>query len=129
MTGITKIYHYEVRVLKGGILSDESRFDRTELNVIGENEHALVVNDRFFTTIRFDKKDTHYTVLNRPCISVHAADRFWGSGITYTLYSGSKVRAATIKRQIEKAISAKLGPFLSGIDLSVVSDRKGGDHG
>ncbi len=125
MTAITKLHFVEVSALKGGIIRNEKVFKRSELDVIGENPHALVVDDIFFTTIRKSKKDEFYTCLNRPSISVFASDRVWGSGVTYRMYSIHKVRAETIRAQIKAAIEKKIGILSQGIDLRFITDKTG----
>lgn len=126
MSDISKIHRTEVRALDGGIIrSDEKLFKREHLDVLGENEHALVVNDAFFTTLRKSKKDTFYSVLNVPSVQVYTCDRVWGTGVTYTLFSTSKPRAETVRAQIEAAVDRKIGFFRRGMDLGFITDEGG----
>lgn len=126
MTDIRKIHRTEVRALDGGIIrSDEKLFKREQLDVLGENEHALVINDTFFTTLRKSKKDTFYSVLNVPSIQVYTSDRVWGTGVAYTLFSTSKPRAETVRAQIEAAVDSKIGFFVRRMDLAFITDQGG----
>ncbi len=118
---ISTLYKIEVNALEGGIIRGEKTYKREEIKVIGENEHALVVDDMFFTTIRKKDKDHgFYASLNRPSISVFTADTVWGSGVRYTLYTTTKVRAETIRAQIKAAIEKKLGTLSRGLDLRFI---------
>ena len=116
------IKHYRVEIADGsGIIGAANKFESAELEVIGENSLNLVVNDLHFTTIR-KTSDKYSTCLNRPRIGISVRDNVWGNRITYSLYTEKRKRAATIRKEIERAVTDKLGFFLHGLDLSVVKD-------
>lgn len=118
------INHYYVEISDGkGLISGNNRLDITELEIIGENERYMVVNDHRFTTI--DKEAAKYGLgepLERESISISANDSVWGNRVTYSLYTFSKKRAASIRKAIEKEIQKRFGFFIAGIDLSVIKD-------
>jgi hypothetical protein len=121
-----KIKHYRVEVTdpnNSGIIGAKKSFDAMELNVLGENERCLVVDDAFFTTIKKKKCDWD-TCLDKPSISLHANDTCWGTRVSYTLFTEKTKRAATIKKEIEAAIEKKYGFFARGFDLSFITETK-----
>jgi hypothetical protein len=120
-----KINHYRVEVTdprNSGIIGPEKKFEAMELNVIGENEHCLAVDNAWFTTIKKKKCDWD-TCLDQPSISLHANDSCWGTRVTYSLYTEKTKRASTIKKEIEAAIEKKYGFFAKGFDLAFITDK------
>lgn len=124
------ILHHYVEITdsaNSGILRPVNKFEVDTLEVLGENDRYMVVNNLLFTTI--DKKGSSHSVgepLGTERIRVHSNDNVWGSRITYSLYSEKRKTAAAIRKAIEKEIQKRFGFFTSGIDLSIVSDAKGG---
>lgn len=120
-----KILHYYVEISDGkGIISARNEFSTTELDILGENDRYMVVNNLHFTTI--DKQASEYSIgapLDKASIHISTADSVWGNLVTYSLYTFKQKKAATIRKEIEKAIIKKLGFFLNGVDLSVIDDR------
>ena len=122
------IYHHYVEIADAsGILGAANKFSVTALDVLAENDRFMVVNDAYFTTL--DKTAAKYGVgspLGKEKISTSANDSVWGNRITYSLYSEKRKKADTIRRAIEREIEKRFGFFARGIDLSVISDKKGG---
>jgi hypothetical protein len=126
--GMSKvIYHYEVEVMDGsGVLSAEKRFDVIKLNVVGENDEYLAVDNRHFSTIqkKLERGDHPiYDVLGRCSISIYNADNCWGNRIWLSLFVESPVTSKFIKRAIEKEIEKRFGYFTGKVDLSFITDR------
>lgn len=122
------IHHYYVEISdSSGIMGHKNEFKSEDIEIIGENDRYLVINDRTFTTI--DKQASKYCVgqpLGRECIGISANDSVWGNRITYSLYTFERKKAATIRKKIEKEISSRFGFFASGVDLSIIQDKKTG---
>ena len=117
-----KIKHYRVEVADAsGILGIERKFEVEELNVIGENDRYVVVDNYCFTSLRKEKAK-YDTCLNQVSIHLYANDSVWGNRITYSLYTEATKRASTIRKEIEAEIAKKYGFFLGKIDLSFISD-------
>lgn len=114
------IYHYKVRHFDGsGIIGAEKVFDVSELNVIGENEINIVVDDHSFTTVSKEKSD-YRTSLETPQISINANDHIWGNGVRYDLFSFSSKKPLTIRKEIEKEIQKQLGFFTKSLNLGFI---------
>ena len=119
-----KIKKYEVISLDGhGLLTQKNGFTVSEVEVIGENEHRMVLKDEMFTRLE-KKKSVCFESIDNPSIRLFTADRCWGSGVMYCLYTFKNKKAATIKKEIESKISSKYGYFLSGVDLSMITEAK-----
>jgi hypothetical protein len=119
-----KINYYHVEVTdpsNSGIIGAKKSFEAMKLNVIGENERCLVVDNAWFTTIKKKKCDWDIC-LDKPGIGLHANDTVWGTRVTYSLYTKKTKRASTIKKEIEAAIEKKYGFFARGFDLSFIKD-------
>jgi len=113
------LYAHIVKISSGGILSPENEFEIKEIEIIGENKDNLAINDHSFTTIR--KEYCKYSIcLDKASICLTTNDSCWGNRISYTLYSFSKKKPQTIKREIEAKIKEKFGFFLNGVDLSII---------
>jgi hypothetical protein len=125
---MAKIYLHHVDVLDGkGAIRGRSKYDVVELNVIGENERFIVIDDAYFTTIeKAGKKDEFrvYPLLNIHSTSVFCNDSTWGSGVWYKLYSYERVSPSKIRADIRAAIKKKVGFFMDKIDLSFIKDAK-----
>jgi hypothetical protein len=123
----TTIYHYKVETSDGsGILSAEKRFDITQLDVIGQNEEYLVVNDLRFTTLKKRKeRGEHPTceVIGRCSISIYNSDKCWGNRIWLSLYSEKPVTTRFIRAAIETEIEKRFGYFTGKIDLSFITEK------
>lgn len=125
------IFHHRVEITDGkGIIKHADGYKVTTVPVATENAKQLVVevNGRFVVVEkkRLGKHDSFSTCLGRESISINTADSVWGNRVAYTLFSDKRKRASTIKNEIAAAIQEKLGFFLNGIDLSCISDEKGG---
>ena len=104
--------------------SDVDKFEVKEVEVLGENEDYLVLNDHFFTKLQKSKKGyAIHSVLGKESINIRDGSGLCGDvlgrGVFYVLYSYSKKRPGTIKKEIEKAIQDKYG-WMTSIDLSVI---------
>lgn len=120
----TILHHYVEIGDNSGIIKPDNRFTVTELLVLGENDRYMVVNNETFTTL--DKQATKYSIgspFNKAAIHASHNDSCWGNRITYSLYSDSRKRASTIRREIEREMEKRYGFFVRGLDLSVVSDE------
>jgi N-methylhydantoinase A/oxoprolinase/acetone carboxylase beta subunit len=117
------LHHYVEISDDGGLLGRANKFEVADLEILGENDRYLVVNDRTFTTI--DKTAAKYCV-GRPFgkeeIHITANDRVWGNRITYSLYSHKRKKAEAIRKAIEKEVQKRFGFFTSGLDLSIIKD-------
>lgn len=122
------ILHHCVEIADStGIIGAENKFEVTPLEVLAENDRYMVVNDRTFTTL--DKTGAKYCAgqpLGEEKICTMSNDRVWGNRIQYSLYSEKRKTASAIRKAIEKEIHKRFGFFASGIDLSIISDKKGG---
>lgn len=120
------IHHYRVEISDGtGIIKDRNEFKHALLQIIGENERYMVVNDQTFTTL--DKENGKYSQgrsVGKPEICICTNDSCWGNRITYSLYSFTQKKAATIRKEIEREIQKKLGFFLRGVNLDIVHESK-----
>lgn len=116
------INHYVVEISDGkGILDAKNEFRVDQHHVIAENDEYLVVDDRRFTTLK--KGDSDYEAcMDKPSISTAANDSCWGNRIWYSLYTERTVKAATIRKEIEKAVQKKYGFFIGSLNLDIVKD-------
>lgn len=124
------IFHYRVEIADGkSVLGPKNEFVIEELEIIGENDRYMVLNDRVFTTI--DKEGKKYCIgspLNREEIWLSANDSTWGNRISYSLYTFKKKTAASIRKAIEKEVINRFGFFMGGLDLDVIKEpAKGGE--
>lgn len=121
---IHSIFHYRVEIADSkGLLGPKNEFVVEELEVIGENDRYMVLNDRTFTTI--DKKGDKYSIgvpLDREVIGLSANDSTWGNRISYSLHTFKKKTAASIRKAIEKEVIKRFGFFIGGLDLDVIKD-------
>lgn len=116
------INYYRVEIRDGkGILERKSEFKKEALNILGENNRYIVVEDWCFTSIK-KTKDSYDTCIDKPSIGIHSGDTVWGSRITYALYTYGNKRASTIKKEIEAEINKRYGFFMNGLDLSIIKD-------
>lgn len=124
-----KIKKYQVISSDGrGLLSEPNGFIISEVEVIGENAHRIVLKDEMFT--RLEKKKTScFESIGEPSISIHANDNCYGSGVRYCLYTFKNKKAATIKKEIEAQIQKRFGYFMQGIDLSMIKEPTPADKG
>ena len=99
----------------------EDRFTQEQVEVLAENDNYIIINDEYFTKInKPSKHSSNYdTVLNSQHIAIVTEDKIFSKGVFYTLYSDSKKRPATVKKEIEDKIQKKFGGFVS-IDLGVI---------
>ena len=125
---IHSIFHYRVEISDSkGVLGPKNEFVIEELEIIGENDRYMVLNDRVFTTI--DKEGKKYCIgspLNREEIGLSANDSTWGNRISYSLYTFKKKTAASIRKAIEEEVINRFGFFMGGLDLSIIQDKKKG---
>lgn len=117
------INYYKVGILKNG----ESYFEQTEVGVALENDQWIVLDFRNFDKVTKDKNYEH----SYPRIGVHriwkrdnetgyfSNHREWGNGVFYKLYSETKKRPSTIRKEIEAFLEEKFG-YLASIDLSFI---------
>lgn len=120
---MTTINHYKVEISDAsGIIVPCNEFKLTKLNVIGENDEYLAVDDIYFTTLSRSKNYLH-PQLDKPAIHTYTGDNCWGNRITYTLYTSKAKRASTIRREIEAHVKAKYGFLASRLDLSIITDE------
>lgn len=116
------INHYTVEISDAsGIIGPKNEFKVVQHTVIAENDDYLVIDDRRFTTLKKSASD-YETVLGKPGISLSANDSVWGNRIGYSVYTEGVVKAATIRKEIDKAIRKKFGFYIGGLDLSCVKD-------
>jgi hypothetical protein len=106
-----------------GIIKGKPKFEVKEFAVLAENDECLVVDDRWFTSVR-KAKDDFYACLEKPCIGVTCADTVWGTGVRYSMYSVCRASPSTVRAQIRSAINKKVGFFMDKIDLSFIKDDK-----
>lgn len=121
-----EIYSYKVSLYanrpKG--FREEKDIKCEVLDVIGENEKFICVNDYWFSTICKDPKSFIIDgVLDIPNISIYVNDSIWGNGFYYKLFSTKPKSSKAIKKEIEKAIEKKVGFFMNGINLDFITDK------
>ena len=116
------INHYTVEISDTtGIIGERNEFKIEQHNVIAENDDYLVIDDRRFTTLK--KGDSDYeTCIDKENISLASGDSCWGNRIWYSLYTEGEVKAATIRKAIDKAVKKKFGFYIAGLKLDVVKD-------
>lgn len=116
--------HYRVDISDSvGVLRNRNEFSVTEIPVLAENDKRLVLDNESFTIIDRQKSYSN-PELDKPSIRLHANDSVYGNAIKYDLYTFREVRALTIKREIEKAVSKKFGFFMRGLNLDVISEKE-----
>lgn len=124
-----KIKKYEVISLdQVGLLREPNGFTISEVEILGENQHRIVINDSMFTRLE-KKKSSVFECIDDPTINVYTNDNCWGSGVKYCLYTFKNKKAATIKKEIEAKIQKRFGYFLRGIDLSMIKEPEQADKG
>lgn len=117
-----KILHYRVVISdKTGLICDENEFIVENLNIIGENEINIVVDDLSFTTIK-KEKHKYFTCVGKKEICLSANDSIWGNRITYSLYTFATKKASTIKKEIKEAVLAKFGFFITSLNLDCIKE-------
>lgn len=118
-----EITHYRVKmVFNGGkIETVGNTFTEETYKIVAENDEYVCLDDYCFTSIK--KKSGHSidSALNKKTIYSHINDRFWGTQITYTLYTDKKKRRSTIKRELKNYIDKEFS-FLNNIDMSFLED-------
>lgn len=118
------IHHHRVEIVTSpGIINKDitNKYHWGKVEVLGDNERRLVLNNESFTVI--EKKKTKYqTSLNKPSIGHSIKDSIWGTSITYNIYSEKKKRKSTIKKEIAAYIDEKFSAF-ANIDLSFMDIR------
>lgn len=119
---MTIINHYVVEISDGsGVLDAKNEFRVDQHQVLAQNDDYLVIDDRRFTTLK--KGDSDYeTCMDKPSISTAANDSCWGNRIWYSLYTEREVKAAAIRKEIEKAVKKKYGFFIGNLNLDIVKD-------
>lgn len=117
------IYKYEVRLpINKGTYFNENIFKKEELKIAFENEHFIVLDEINPTKVTKSKDwEVCYDRLGKEKIEINLRpSTYWGNGITYLLYSTTKVRPTTIKKKIQARIDKELGN-LTSIDLSIIT--------
>lgn len=122
------IFYHRVDITDGtGIIKDADGFSVSEIEVVAESDKQLVVVGKYGLFVVIRKQKTKFdTCLDVESIGLETRDSVWGNRVSYTLYSYKRKRAATIRKAIEAAITRKFGFFVSGIDLSCITDKTGG---
>ena len=98
-----EITHYRVKmVFQAGRVDDKgNKFTENTHGVVAENDEYVCLDDYCFTSIKKKAGHTHDSALGKKVIYSHINDRFWGTQITYTLYTDKKKKRSTIKREIK----------------------------
>ena len=96
----------------------DDKFEIVEVEVLAENETRIVLNDEFFT-VKVKKKGA-YNSIEKKEISIRTNNSVCGDGIFYELYSYSKKRPATIRKEIESKIKAEYSWLMNEADLSII---------
>jgi hypothetical protein len=120
------IYQHTVVISDGtGIIKNDNEFTVKPVEILAENEEYIVLNDRRFQTLQYAKgKYNIHPSIDQQSICISTNDSCWGNRVTYSLYSFSRKRAATIRKEIEREIKDRFGWFVNGIDLSIIKDSK-----
>ncbi len=120
------IYQHTVIISDGsGFIKNDNEFTVKSVEILSENEEYIVLNDRRFQTLQYAKsKYNAYPAIDQESICLTTNDSCWGNRVSYTLYSFSRKRATTIRKEIEREIKNKFGWFANGIDLSIIRDGK-----
>lgn len=115
------IKHYTVKIVtKTGMCEKEIKndFDIVDVELLGENETRYVLNDEHFTVIK--KGECPYsTCVDKQSIGSDVNNDFWGTRITYSLYTFKAKRSLTIKKEIADYIEHRYGGF-ANIDLDFI---------
>lgn len=106
------IYKHEVKIHKERSKWDNTQdsFDITEVEILGENENYIVLNDFVFSKI--DKKKDGILYPSLGYASIHFKSMWGGKGIFYTLYAREKKQTRTIEKQIRDKIKKECGWLL-----------------
>lgn len=114
-----EVTHYRVKMVfqAGRIEEKGNTFTENTYSIVAENNEYVCLNDYCFTSIKKKGNRDTETILGKKLIYSHINDRFWGTQITYTLYTDKKKRKSTIKREIKNYIDEKFS-FLDNIDMS-----------
>lgn len=120
------IYQHTVFISDGsGIIKDDNEFTVKSVPVLKGNEKYIVLDNESFQTLQYAKsKYNAYPVVDQESIFLYTHDSCWGNRVSYSLYSFSRKRASTIRKEIEREIKNKFGWFVNGIDLSIIKDGK-----
>lgn len=117
------INHYKVGILKNG----KNYFEEEKIKVALENDQWMVLDNEHYDKIT---KNKHFKY-SYPRIEVHDIykkdnetgylknHKQFGNGVFYKLYSETKKRPSTIRKEIEKFLNEKFG-YLCNIDLSFI---------
>lgn len=97
----------------------DDKFEIVEVEVLAENESRVVLNDDCFT-ILMKKKSDFMTSVGNESIIIRTNNSICGDGIFYTLYSYSKKRPATIRKEIEAKIQKEYSWLMNEADLSII---------
>lgn len=102
---------------------EEDKFEQKQVEVLAENDEYVCLNDRHFTTLRKAGDTVAYSVVGKESIRIEDGSGYFGramtKGIFYTLYSYSKKRPSTIRKEIEEALEKKYG-WMVDADLSII---------
>lgn len=114
------INHYEVVIpLEKGILDFDKEFKQEVVEILAENEYRLCLNDLRFTTVETGGSYVGKE-LGKPVIQIYNKDSCFGTMIRYELYTFSKKRPTTIRKEIQAEVDKKFGIFAGSIDLSFI---------
>lgn len=117
------INYYKVGILKNG----ESYFEQSEIGVALENDQWIILDVYEFKKLT-KTKDHEFSyprigiqkIIKRDNETGYFKEhREWGNGVFYKLYSETKKRPSTIRKEIEMFIEEKFG-YLGRIDLSFI---------
>ena len=114
-----KITHYRIKMVfqAGRIENIGNTFVENTYGIIADNDEYVCLDDYCFTSIKKKGGNACDSTLNKKVIYSHINDRFWGTRITYSLYTDKKKRRSTIKREIQNYIDKEFA-FLDNIDMS-----------
>jgi len=118
-----EITHYRINmVFQAGRADDVGNtFTENAYNTVAENDEYICLDDYCFTSIKKKSGHSGDSALNKKIIYSHINDRFWGTQITYNLYTDKKKRKSTISREIKSYIDKEFS-FLDNIDMSFLED-------
>jgi hypothetical protein len=110
------INHYSVEISdKTGIIGERNEFKIEQHQVIAENDDYLVIDDRRFTTLKKGESD-YETCLDKENINLASGDSCWGNRIWYSLYTEKEVKAAYIRKAIDRAVKKKFGFYIGDLN-------------
>ena len=119
--------HYVMISDRSGIIKSDNEFTVEEVEILADNGKYLVLNNETFSTLQYAcSKYSAYPSIGQESINISTNDSCWGNRVAYTLYSFSRKRASTIRKEIERAIRDKFGWFSKGLDLRIIKDSKAG---